>query len=188
MAGSIARILRAPFRIARLPRSRAPSIPQHEQDKARQRGSAAAHALGFPLRSLGAVQRPQARGTRRPRAHCACRARCASTVYLRGGWEDPAERGAVGAAATAAERGAQAVVAERRRVARGLRAGALARLSSLALPADGCSSTCVRPRVSLEGLYQNGRNQGPGKIVGPGFRPSTSKCVKGGLVCEVWSL
>ena len=32
---------------------------------------------------------------------------------------------------------------------------------------------------SLEGLYQNGRNQGPEKIVGPGFRPSTSKSGSG---------
>ena len=44
-----------------------------------------------------------------------------STAYLRGGWDDRAERCAIGAAATAAERGAQAVVAERGRVARGSR-------------------------------------------------------------------
>ena len=43
---------------------------------------------------------------------------------------------------------------------------ARARLPSASAPylrTDGCSSARVRPRVSLEGLYQNGRNQGPGQ-------------------------
>ena len=54
---------------------RGPVPPQSRNMSRAKHGSAAAHALGFPRRSHGAVQRPQARGTRRPRAHCACPAR-----------------------------------------------------------------------------------------------------------------
>ena len=67
---------------------------------------------------------------------------------------------------------------ERGRGARGLRAGALAQprrsLSSLALLADGCSSTWCQASCQPErASTKNRRNQGPEKIVGPGFRPST---------------
>ena len=62
----------------------------------------------------------------------------ASTAYLRGGREDRAERCAVGAAATAAERGVQAVVAERGLVTRG---SCCARKRALAAPNEPRTQT-----------------------------------------------
>ena len=69
LATTIARSAWAPVRIAPLPWPQSPSIPQHRQGEARQRDTAAARALRFPHHCLGADQQPQARGTRRPRAH-----------------------------------------------------------------------------------------------------------------------
>ena len=55
-----------------------------------------------------------------------------SVAYLRSGWEEDVEHSAVGAVAMAAERGAQAVVAERGRESRGLLGQANERTSALA--------------------------------------------------------
>ena len=108
-----------------------------------------------------------------------------STAYLRGGWDDRAERCAIGAAATAAERGAQAVVAERGRVARGSRCArkrALAAHHAQAQTASGervakggaRESICVALRKSLEW------NEAP-------TQRKTQKCVALLRCANLWS-
>ena len=70
-----------------------------------------------------------------------------SVAYLRSGWEEDVEHSAVGAVAMAAERGAQAVVAERGRESRGLLGQANERTSALANDLRHSSVRCVRQPV-----------------------------------------
>ena len=115
------------------PQSRYMSRAKHSSASARQRAHSSFRATASAPTSSSRHTAPDERG------HTVLvELASASTACLRGGWDDRAERGAVGAAATAAELGAPAVVAERGRVARSSRC---ARKPALAAPNEPRTQT-----------------------------------------------
>ena len=83
----------------------------------------------------------------------------ASTACRRGGWDDRPARRAVGAAATAAERGAQAVANERGRDARGSRCARIRRSRRSTSPSK--ASVGIGHGDATSGLAAGGRRAAP---------------------------